>query len=332
MQPLNIFYKEPDPDRWVKFDRFPRRLIRRILRGKEKPGSITMIALRLMEGLDLINIPYRFNDFSHIKKHPNEIACIIGKPHLLEDYKWQNPIIFGAGIFSHPLSFPDLLIKHKNIKKILVPGPWVKNMFTPYYSENMVIAWPAGIDTEKWKPNSTKKTIDFLIYSKFLWKKEENKAKFLHPLLASLDQKKLSYEVITYGSYTHESLKQSLDKCKAAIFLCEHESQGMAYQQILSTDVPILAWDREDFWLDPSFYPDRVKFTPTSSVPYWDNRCGIKFKNVEEFESKLELFLSKNQAKLFKPRGFILENLSLEKCAKHYLDIVNAVNENLTDR
>ena len=45
------------------------------------------------------------------------------------------------------------------------------------------------------------------------------------------------------------------------IFLCEHETQGIAYQQALSRNVPILAWDRGGDWQDPTYYPERVSNT-----------------------------------------------------------------------
>jgi len=331
LKTLNLFYQEPDPDRWVKFDRYPRKIIRRLIRGKEKPGSIMMIALGLMAGLDRLKIPYRFNDFRYIKKHPDEIACIIGKPHLLTEHKWANPIIFGSGIFSHPSDYPKLVDMHPSIKKILVPGPWMQKMFQEFHDKQFVISWPVGIDTEKWKPCVTQKTIDFLVYSKFLWNKEENKNQILYPILAKLRSLNLKYEVITYGTYTHKDLAQSLSRCKSAIFLCEHESQGMAYQQILSSDVPILAWDREDYWLDPSYYPQKIKFKPTSSVPYWDYRCGLKFQNIEEFESKLKIFTSERKKSLFSPRSFVLDNLSLEVCAQKYLNILSSVNEDIAN-
>jgi hypothetical protein len=34
------------------------------------------------------------------------------------------------------------------------------------------------------------------------------------------------------------------------LFLCEHETRGLAYQEALASNVPILAWDT-GFWLDP---------------------------------------------------------------------------------
>ena len=68
--------------------------------------------------------------------------------HVLFDRKWMNPILFGAGVYSHPIDCPELFIKYPNIKKILVPGQWMKKMFEPYYG-NSVVSWPVGIDTEK---------------------------------------------------------------------------------------------------------------------------------------------------------------------------------------
>lgn len=328
---LNIFYEEPEPDRWFKYDRYPRKIIRRIIRGKQRPGGVMMVALELMRGLDKLNIPYRFNDFKYIKKHPEEIACIIGKPQLLDKIKWKNPIIFGAGVFSHPIDNPDLLKKHPTLKKILVPGPWMERLFITYYSEAKVKAWPVGVDTLKWN-NEAKESVlpvDFLIYDKILWDYDDKKSSLLLPLLKELRSRGLNYEIIRYGNYTHAELQDKLARCKSAIFLCEHETQGIAYQQILATNTPILAWDQQSFWLDPSYYPHKVKFGPVSSVPYWDDRCGSKFKDETEFTGALDDFLEKLKTSSFAPRDYILENLTLEKCAMEYYSIHKEVKSAL---
>ncbi|HEY5327351.1 MAG TPA: hypothetical protein VIJ27_10155, partial [Mucilaginibacter sp.] len=132
-KPLNLFYEEPDRDRWFKYDRYPRKIIRRIIRGKQRPGGVMTIAINLMKGLDKIGVPYRFNDYNYIRKHPGEIACIIGKPHLLFEKKWRNPVILGAGIYSHPVDCPDLFERYPNVKRFLVPGEWMREMCGPYY-------------------------------------------------------------------------------------------------------------------------------------------------------------------------------------------------------
>ncbi|MDO3643061.1 hypothetical protein [Mucilaginibacter sp. L3T2-6] len=328
MKPLNLFYQEPDPDRWVKFDRYPRHLIRRIVRGKPKPGGVMMVALNLIEGLKKIGVPYRFNDYTYIRKHTDEIACVIGKPHLLTEQKWRNPIIFGAGVFSHPIEAPDLLIKHPLIKKILVPGRWMQTMFEAYYGDK-VVAWPTGVDTGYWQPfDRGNKRYDFLIYDKVRWEHENYQKALIGPIESVLKQHNLSHQMIRYGSYTHNELMDKLSQSRAAIFLCEHETQGLAYQQILSTNTPILAWDRGGYWQDPYYYPHKVQFGPVSSVPYWDERCGAKFKSIDDFEENLQSFLEKLGS--FRPRDYILENLTLEICARKYIDIHQQVEKELT--
>ncbi|MBB5395351.1 glycosyltransferase [Mucilaginibacter sp. AK015] len=322
-KPLNIFYEEPDPDRWVPFDRYPRRAIRRLIRGKQRPGGVAMVAINLMEGLKRLGIPYRFNDYAYIKKHPEEIACIIGKPHILFEKKWLNPVIFGAGIYSHPIECPDLFERYPNVRYVLVPGEWMRKMFEPYYQQK-VLAWPAGIDTELWKPSSGEKRTDFLIYDKTHGR---HNTAIIDPTLALLRKNNLSFTIIRYGGYTQQQLLQSLNNCKAAIYISESETQGLAYQQILATNTPILAWDRGGYWLDPYYYPDKVKFAPVSSVPYWDERCGVKFTSAADIEEKLGIFLGSLSS--FKPRDYILENLTLEQCARKYMDIYNTVTAEL---
>jgi len=318
IKPLNLFYEEPDPDRWFKYDRYLRRVIRRIVRGKQRPGGVMTIAINLMKGLDEIGMTYRFNDYQYIKKHPEEMACIIGKPHLLFERTWANPIILGAGIYSHPVDYPDLFERHPNVKRFLVPGEWMRKMCEPFYGDK-VKAWPVGIDTDEWHPFDGDKTLDFLIYDKVRWEHPLYQKELIDPLTKTLDEAGLAYQFIKYGSYTHPELIGKLRTSKAVIFLCEHETQGLAYQQILASNTPILAWDRGGYWQDPDYYPHKVKYQPVSSVPYWDECCGVKFTGAADFKEKLGVFLSGLSA--FRPRAYIMENLTLEKCAEKYLQL-----------
>lgn len=327
LKPLNIFYEEPDPDRWFKFDRYPRRVIRRIIRGKERQGAGMIMAINLLKGLDKIGIPYRFNDYKYIRNHPEEIAGIIGRHETLFEKKWDNPVLFGAAIYSHPLAFPDLFARYPNIKRFLVPGEWTRKMFEPFYGDK-VVAWPVGIDTNYWRPDDTEKTFDFLIYDKIRWQHELMKIELIDPVIETLEQQGISYHFIKYGSYTHQELIDKLKVSKAVLFLCEHETQGLAYQQMLAGNIPILAWDRGGYWQDPEFYPDRIKYEPVSSVPYWDERCGVKFTDAVDFKEKLKIFL--NLTDTFRPRDYIMENLTLEICAGKYLQIYREAENELT--
>ena len=328
LKPLNIYYEEPDPDRWFKYDRYPRKIIRRIFRDRPRPSGQMMVAINLLKGLDKLGIPYRFNDYKYAKNNPKELIGVIGKPHLIFERKFKNPILFGASVFSHPIDCPTLLTDFPNIKKVLVPGPWIKIKFDDYYGDENVIIWPTGIDTYTWNSDIKIKEpqFDFLIYDKVRWEHEKFENELISPIQQIIKKEGLSFDTIRYGYYEPEQLKEKIANCKFAIFLCEHETQGIAYQQILATGTPILAWNRKGFWQDPEFYPDRVKYEPVSSIPYWDNRCGEEFENIDEFREKLKIFLK--GIPNYNPEDFIAENLTLEKCAQEYVNIYDQVNDN----
>ncbi len=316
---LNLFYKEPDPDRWFPGDRHPRALLRRIVRGPRRPGGQERVYLNLKEGLDRLKIPYRDNQFSWTKKNPNAPVGIVGKPHLLDEITWENPIMFGASIMSHPLADPTLLDRHP-IQRILVPGEWMREMCEPHWGD-IVKPWPIGIDVELWSPvPEDKKTTDVLLYNKIRWEHEHYDEVLLNPIRESLRKRGLSFTELKYGSYKEENFHQALKDCRTMIFICEHETQGIAYQQALACNIPLLVWERGGPWKDPEYYPDRVNYGPVSAVPYWDERCGEKFTDYREFEAAFDLLQENQKTEKYSPRDYIIENLTLEKCAQGYID------------
>jgi glycosyltransferase involved in cell wall biosynthesis len=194
----------------------------------------------------------------------------------------------------------------------------MKAMCRPVWGD-VVEAWPVGIDTETWRPSATdEKTFDLLLYDKRLWNREESAIQLVEPIREVLRNAGLSFREIRYGCYDELEFLTLLAQCRAMIFLCEHETQGIAYQQALSCGVPIFAWDQGGPWRDPSYFPDRVLFQPVSSVPYWDDRCGLRFSDASEFAARFLDFWSAVRQHEFRPRGYIMENLTLEKCAQHY--------------
>jgi len=322
---LNLFYEEPEGDRWLPFDRYPRRLVRRILRGKPQIGGQKRVFLNLCAGLDRLGVRYRLNDYHHARQHPDELVCIVGKAQVLDRMKWQNPILFGAAVFSHPLDDPHLL-ERLPVRKVLVPGPWMKEMWRPYWDEPVAV-WPAGIDTDRWRPaDAARKRLDVLLYNKVLWQHEHNEKALIEPIRRKLRDSGRTFREIRYGFYREEQFHSALAECRTMIFLCEHETQGIAYQQALACGVPILAWDRGGYWQDPQYFPDKVKYQPVTSVPYWDERCGRKFAAIEQFDDAWRQFWQEFRSGSYDPRAYILENLTLEKCAQGYLHQVRSVS------
>jgi glycosyltransferase involved in cell wall biosynthesis len=317
-QPLALYYQEPDPDRWFRFDRYPRRVIRRIVRGAHRPGGQMRVFLNLCAGLDRLGTQYRINDFRYARRNPAMPVGIVGKPHLLYEHAWRNPILLGASVMSHPLADPGMLERFP-IRRVLVQGEWMRAMCEPMWGDK-VRSCPVGIDTERWAPQpGAAADFDVLVYDKVRWEHARYEAELIGPVVERLRARGLRVATIRYGHYREEEFEALVRRCRSMVFLCEHETQGFAYQQVLSCGVPVLAWDRGGYWQDPEYYPERVKFAPVSSVPNWDGRCGERFLGPEDFEQALERFWPGVEASRYAPREFVLENLTLERCAKDYL-------------
>ncbi len=319
MLPLHLFYEEPDPDRWLPFDRYPRRVIRRVVRGPTPPGGMMRYFLNLCDGLQKIGEPFTVNNYRSARQNPAALLGIIGKPHVLREIRGPNPILFGPAVFSHPVDDPSLF-EWSQVQKVLVSCEWMKQMWSATYPPERVAVWAAGIDTYSWQPSKGEKDIDVLVYDKIRWRYPELTRTLLQPVLRSLSARQLRVETIRYGFYQEEDFRKLLARSKAMIFLCEHETQGFAYLQALACGVPILAWDDEGSWRDPTYYPHRVQFGPTSPVPYWDARCGVKFRGPEAFETRLDEYLGKLHGGGFAPRDYVLERLTLEECARRYVE------------
>ncbi len=316
---------EPEGDRWLPGDRYIRPLIRRLVRGKQRPSGVDKVFINLCLGLDKLGINYEVNlPFKKLQKEDR--VGILGRGRFcLKDYHQSNPIVAGVALMNHPNEWPNLCQEYP-VTNYLQHSNWANEVYKPYFHKRCTI-WPVGIDTYYWKPTSIEtKSIDFLIYNKIRWNYQEYEAQLLTPIRELLNKKKLSFEELRYGHYTPKDYQKALNRCRAMIFLCEHESQGIAYQECLASGVPILAWDQQQC-LDPNRFNWGTAYISATSVPYWDERCGVKFRDIQEFPSKLAEFLDRLNTQLFAPRDYINDNLTLEKCARHYLEILNQAQE-----
>jgi len=323
-QMLSIFYKEPDPDRWIPMDRYPRQAIRRLLRGPRQPGGMERYFLNLVDGLRRVGISVRINDFRWASQNPDQVIGIIGKGHLLVERRWRNPIVFGPAVYSHPLEGRDAF-SAAPIKLLLASCEW----FAKVYEASLDIpvrVWPAGINTYHWTPSEPiEKNIDVLVYDKIRWERNRYVSELLNPILVHVKRLGLRTEVIRYGYYKEEGFRELLRRSKSMVFLVEHETQGFAYLQALACGVPIFAWERGGPCKEPEFILHNVNYGPVSSTPYWDERCGYKFAGYDKFLAGWNAFWSDVSAGRFKPRDYVLENLSLEKCAIEYARIMQEV-------
>ena len=283
--------------------------------------------LNLRAGLDLIHVPYRLNDYKSLQRTPGAVAYVVGKPHVINKIPGGHPIVYGPGVAAHPLE--NEFWDRAEIELMLVSCDWFKIMYErdlPRAIPTQV--WPAGVDTNLWRPPASAPRHRVLVYDKIRWQRDDYEPMLIDPIVASLRHKGLDVVVLRYGNYREEDYQQVLQEVSSMVFLCEHETQGFAYLQALSCNVPILAWDRGGMWQDPSMYPDRVRFEPVTSVPYFNDKCGVRFSDFEEYTQVSDEFFSAVDRGQFCPREYILENFDLSDRAREYIRLTSQFVKN----
>ena len=284
--------------------------------------------LNLIAGLDRLGVRYRINDYGYLRRHPDEVACVVGKPHVLDRTPRNAPIVFGPAGYNHPIDAPTLFTDHR-ILGVLVPCEWERQMFAVHWHDKVHV-WPVGIDTDAWAPAADAvKNIDVLVYNK-IHSQPARETAVLEPVLETLRTSGRRIATLVYGHYREAEFRALLKRSRSMVFLCEHETQGIALQQTLSSDVPVYAWDAGGPWRDTNYYPDRVNFGPVTSVPYWDDRCGSKFIDAADFRAGFPAFWSRVIDGSFSPRRFILDNLTLEIGARGYVDLVERLSAGIS--
>ena len=288
----------------------------RTLRRRQVHTGFYAAFLGLKRSLEAVGCDVRVNDFARARAKPDYPVGIAGYPSVIDKVRLPNPTIFGPGDFG-TLEDSRALAEDRRFRYLIQPSQWFRDYYAPYAGEEKMVVWFAGIDTKAWPDWSREpKTIDVLVYDKIRWRREARVADTLDPLLAHLRAGGRSYAIVRYGHHHHSEFMAKLKRARSLAFICEHETQGLAYQEAMSANVPIFAWDQGEL-VDPSIPPPPSGVT-VSSVPYFDARCGVKFKR-EALVSGFDEFWERLAT--FRPRDYVLDTLSLQRSGALYLEL-----------
>ena len=259
----------------------------------------------LIKSLDQEKIDYAINEE---KYEHNFLVQYDATAHEKHSKIEQDTTIIGPQVWLFD-GYGQFLIENQNYyKKIIAPSEWVKNKFITKFNlpEEKLAVWPVGIEEFD---NIREPNYDCLVYFK---RRDQSELDAVKKFLVSNG---LSYRMVEYGTYGEDGFKQLVNSAKFCFLINGTESQGIAVQEIMSMGVPIIAWDIKE-WLDQG----EAYRVPATSIPYWDERCGEVFFNIDD----LEVTFSKFYATLdqYDPKAFIKDNLSFECSVKTLLDIL----------
>ena len=259
----------------------------------------------LIKSLEQEKINYAINEEKYEHNFLIQYDAIAHEKHSKIE---QETTIIGPQVWLFD-GYGQFLIENQNYyKKLIAPSQWVKDKFINKFDlpENKVAVWPVGIEEFD---NIREPSYDCLIYFK---RRNESELSAVKKFLVD---RGLSYRMVEYGGYDEVGFRNLVNQAKFCFLINGTESQGIAVQEIMSMGTPIIAWDIKE-WLDQG----EAYRVPATSVPYWDERCGEKFYNVDKLEETFDNFYARIND--YDPKAYVKENLSFESSVKTLLDIL----------
>ncbi len=230
---------------------------------------------------------------------------------LITNFKDKNKILVGPLYNLKSLMELSQLIKQYSFIKIVVASEVGKNNLLYEMgldiNPNNIVVFPSGVIGKNKLNNQIhyKKEFDCIVYFK---KRKENE---LSQVLKYLEEAQLTYKLFRYGLFKNSNLITSASKSCFAILITGTESQGFATQELMSTNTPLIVWNKTI-----NEY-ENYKLSGTS-VPYFSDDCGVKVDNFLELKKQIDLFKNNNNS--YKPAKFVLENLTYEKYKENLMN------------
>lgn len=222
--------------------------------------------------------------------------------------------IFGPQFSVFPENILNLIKGNKTVYNLL--SQWVINVWKKFpICDNLnLVALPFGVDTDKFIDNKNiEERSGIIIYFKH---RNPSDLYFIENFLKS---KNLYYTIFSYDQkYDENNYIKYLQNSKFCIWIDAHESQGFALQEALSCNVPLLVWNVTSMNQEYGSHYSDIIATTTS---YWDDKCGELFYNSSDFEETYNKFIE--NINNYRPREFILENLSIEVCENKLIQLIN---------
>jgi len=269
------------------------------------------VFLNLVKGLEKIGYPFVVNKDLNATKRLYIHDDIEALYYLS---KTKSKCVVGPNLYVLPNEINQSIQLERTL--YLHPCNWAKKLWEFVGFKTCPLrAWPVGIDTDAFVPKKPKSTNGkIMVYHK------EREPKELRIILDCLDSMNLKYNLIKYGQYQESDYKKILQNTSFIIWHGRHESQGIALQEALSCDVPILVCDvkrlSQQYGRNWNKELDAVQVT---SAPYFDETCGKKITELSGLRNSVEYMFDNLSG--FRPREYILKNLSLEKQAKELVHL-----------
>jgi hypothetical protein len=268
----------------------------------------------LVEGFRKNNISFIYNRLT--TTHSEYVVVLSNVIALRQCIKLKKlgliKVLFAGPNICNSPSDHNYILTNKYIDKIIIPSKWVSDYYCQISSKfsNRLLIWPAGVDEMYWIPNK----YDYFERDKILlYKKRINDdMRIVFDSIVNFFQiNNISYNVIEYGTFTQDEYLDLLRNSKLMIGFSKWESQGIAWSEAWSVNVPTFIYKVD------STIIDNIKLY-ISSAPYLSETSGLYFNGFTDFKNKFNEFENRNLE--FNPRNYVYKNLTDVACSKILYD------------
>lgn len=272
----------------------------------------------LVEGLRKIGFPFNYNPTQRCEIA--DVVIVLSGVAALR----QAITLKRKGLIGKLLAGPNLInlpsdhegiICSSEVDVCVTPGPLTCDIYTEDCPglDGRCVGWPAGVDTAFWSPQPAPREKSILIYNK----PSHGPTDSVTIYADWIRRKGYEPHVVNYGSYNMDQYLSELRRASLMIGFSSAESQGLAWAEAWSTDVPTLMWYKDQHSYN---HPRSAGRTfKSSTAPYLTDSTGAFFRTFDEFTG---LFSAWENGKFtFHPRQWTLNNMSDEVCARRLLEI-----------
>lgn len=274
----------------------------------------------LVEGLKQIGAYFNYNP-KRLRDVGEVVAVLSGVGTLRQTIQWKKQgrirkLLAGPNILVWPSEHPEIAAPEVDV--CITPCDWTNEGYELDLPSlrGRCRAWPAGVNTNKWKPSDvdieTRKGIT--VFVKGVFDGLNLPKEYLECLHESGFYENNTHFIFRGNdrTYTPNEYYRKLAQSKLMIGFSMSESQGIAWAEAWSMDVPTLICHNEENVI-------LGKVTRVSTAPYLAPENGRFFDNVEDLGLLLKNI---NEEKIqFSPRRWVLENMSDEVCAYKLLTL-----------
>ena len=261
----------------------------------------------LVEGFNKINVNFNYNP--RFPSHLGDTVIVLAGVKTLRqaiEFKKSGKIkkLFAGPNIVTFASDNNYLIASPEIDCYILNCKWALNLYIndcPSLKKRTFI-WPAGVDTNYWRPNLSVDSNYILIYEKQM----KGAVGPISPYVNYLKQKGWKVKVLQYGTFSHSQYLSSLQISCLMIGFVLDESQGIAWAESWAANVPTLIWRN-------TITQYRGRTYKASTAPYLCKENGLFFNDLKDF--KVQFNYWESHQKIFSPRSWVLRNMSDEVCA-----------------